>query len=179
MALWLRLCLPVQGAWVWSLIRKLRSHMPHCAATKKKVFVKKKKMVRTSWWSSGWLWVPSVEVMGCVPGLRRSHMLHGMAKKKRLVTVPTVAGGGARPWPQGVWLQRPHFLPQPNPADVRLRSTGHFLFATGSHGWFYKRTGERPVKTQLGFHTRIIAFSLLPTSKDIREEAKDVLLARN
>ena len=24
---WLKVCLPVQGTWVWSLIRKLRSHM--------------------------------------------------------------------------------------------------------------------------------------------------------
>ena len=26
---WLRLRLPMQGVWVWSLIRMLRSHMPH------------------------------------------------------------------------------------------------------------------------------------------------------
>ena len=27
-AQWLRICLPVQGTWVWSLVRELRSHMP-------------------------------------------------------------------------------------------------------------------------------------------------------
>ena len=26
---WLKLCLPVQRAWFWSLVRELRSHMPH------------------------------------------------------------------------------------------------------------------------------------------------------
>ena len=25
---WLRICLPMQGTWVWSLVRELRSHMP-------------------------------------------------------------------------------------------------------------------------------------------------------
>ena len=31
---WLRLCLPMQGMWVWSLVGELRSHMP-CGAAKK------------------------------------------------------------------------------------------------------------------------------------------------
>ena len=29
MVQWLRRCLPMQGAWVRSLVRELRSHMPH------------------------------------------------------------------------------------------------------------------------------------------------------
>ena len=31
---WLRLCLPVQGAWVRSLVRELRSHTPHGQRTR-------------------------------------------------------------------------------------------------------------------------------------------------
>ena len=32
---WLRICLPMQGMWVWPLVGELRSHMPHCTAKKK------------------------------------------------------------------------------------------------------------------------------------------------
>ena len=31
---WLRLCLPMQGVWVWSLVWELSSHMPHDQKTK-------------------------------------------------------------------------------------------------------------------------------------------------
>ena len=32
---WLRICLPMQGMWVWPLVGELRSHMPHCTAKKR------------------------------------------------------------------------------------------------------------------------------------------------
>ena len=31
---WLRLCLPMQGVWVRTLVRELRSHMPRSQKTK-------------------------------------------------------------------------------------------------------------------------------------------------
>ena len=34
-AQWLRLCLPMQGVWVRSLVGELRSHMPHSPPQKK------------------------------------------------------------------------------------------------------------------------------------------------
>ena len=34
MVQWLKLCLPMQGVWVPSLVRELRSHMPHSHKTK-------------------------------------------------------------------------------------------------------------------------------------------------
>ena len=31
---WLRFCLPMQGVWVWSLVRELRAYKPHSPKTK-------------------------------------------------------------------------------------------------------------------------------------------------